>query len=105
MTERTIQIQIPEHLKTEEGVARLERAKLAVSNADQRCFELLRELHEQDVLNARALRAALKQDHYYQENPSEVDEQVEYFVTAIQEVLDGRQAASNELGNALIGRK
>lgn len=99
----TFAVQIADWMKTPEFQKRHTEAVEARDKADFECFQLLRELAEtQEVLNKRALLAAIKTDPYFQgEGRSEAEECAEHFAGEVKRVLKLRADADREYGDCI----
>ena len=99
--ERTIQIEIAPHLKTEDGVKRFNAAVEQRNQADYVCFTVLRDLHDQGVLTR-----SLFVKHYESEGESRetAREWADEMVEQIEDALRQRRDADAEFSNALLGR-
>lgn len=88
-----IEVEIADHLKTPEGIARFNKAVEARNQADYECFQVLRDLAEQGVLTARMLTLVLGDD---------VSE-AQGLATEVERVLELRRQADLELTHAMRG--
>lgn len=101
MTERTIQIQIAPHLKTEEGVKRFNAAVEQRNQADYICFTVLRDLHDQGLLNRTLLAKFYESEG---ESKSTAQEWAGEMVEQIEDALRQRRDADAAFSDALLGR-
>jgi hypothetical protein len=104
MGERTIQVQVADHLKTPEVQKALAESVEARTNADYECFQVLREMADQEMLTEEFILAGLEQDSYFRENRKEAQETAKHFATTIAEVLQARRDADLLWTKAMRGQ-
>jgi hypothetical protein len=102
MTERTIQVDLPAHLKSEEGAARFNAAVARRDQADFRCFEALRDLVESATIYGGSLKAVLTKGCF--DRDEETCEVMEYRAEQVAEALEERRQADADFADALYGR-
>lgn len=99
--ERTIQIEIAPHLKTEEGAKRFNAAVEQRTQADYECFCVLRDLNETGVLSHYNLAQAFIMEGA---DKLEANEWAGDLIEQIKEVLQKRRDADAAFSDALLGR-
>jgi hypothetical protein len=99
MTEQTMRV--ANWMKTPEFQARHDAAVRARDMADFECFRVLKDLSDAEMLNVRALLAAVKSDHYFVENETEAKETADYYANEVKRVLKLRTDADQEYGDCI----